>query len=118
MAREYINPPDVHPPASYHHAVKTGNTVWLAGQVGIKPDGTLAGTDVVSQAKQAFENIRRVLAAAGASMNDIVQLRVYLTHYSYLPGYIEARKDIFDKVPASTLLFVQSLARPEILVEI
>ena len=84
MAREIIKPTNVHEPdGGYHHAVKVGNTIYTAGQVGLDLEGNLVGKgDFLRQVEQAFENLKNVLEAAGASMADIVQLTMYVTDYS------------------------------------
>jgi 2-iminobutanoate/2-iminopropanoate deaminase len=84
MAREMIRPTNVHEPAGgYHHAVKVGNTIYTSGQVGLDLEGNLVGKgDFLRQVEQAFENLKNVLEAAGASMADIVQLTMYVTDYS------------------------------------
>lgn len=116
--REIISPDDVFK-THFAHGVKTGNTVWVAGEVGVTPEGQLAGPDARSQAKQTFENIRRILAAAGAKMDDIVQMRIYTTTIDDIKEVQEARKEFLTTyLPPGAILVVKSLAREDILVEI
>ena len=84
MAREFINPSNVHEPVgAYHHAVKVGNTIYTSGQVAADLEGNLVGKgDLPAQMAQAFENLKRVLEAGGATMADIVQLSMYVSDYS------------------------------------
>ena len=86
MAREFLNPTNVHKPiGGYHHAVKVGNTIYTSGQVAADLEGNLVGKgDLSRQFEQAFENLKRVLEAAGATMADVVQLRIYVTDYSQM----------------------------------
>src|SRR3989304_8489947 len=76
MAKEFINPPNVFDARKKMHfaqAIKTGNTIYLAGQVAWDENGNLVGKgDFEAQERQTFENIKRILQAAGASMKDIV----------------------------------------------
>lgn len=72
--------PDVPAPAgAYSPAVRAGPLVFVSGQVPRDPvTGELIGNDVESQTKQVIANLQRVLAAAGASLSDIVSVTVYL----------------------------------------
>lgn len=99
-----------------------GEIVVVAGQVGVGPSGT-AG-DVVSQTRQAFENVRVVVEAAGCTMRDVVRLQTFLTRADDIPGFMRAREEVFADLypdgpfPPNTLLVVSRLVRPEFLVEI
>ncbi len=117
MEREAIRPAEARP-TPYLHALRTGDIIWVAGEVGLKQDGTLAGPDVESQARQAFENIRLALAEAGATLDDIVHLRNYLVNRADIPGYQAARRAVLNQVPPSTLLLVAGLVSEDLLVEI
>lgn len=117
MEREVINPAGLRP-TPYHHALRTGEIIWVSGETGLKPDGTLAGPDVESQTRQAFENIRIALEAAGATLDDIAQMRTYLVNQADMPGYQATRKAILRQVPPSTLLLISGLAREDLLVEV
>lgn len=94
----------------------------LAGQVGYDkhgPDRKLAGRDVVTQTRAAFENIKTLLGAEGATLKDVVDLVVYLTDVKDLEaaGRV-AQQYLGDPPPAMTLIGVKALAFPELLVEI
>lgn len=122
----HVNPDNVpaYLPFGLSHAVisEGGRTIYLSGQVGWNSNSELVGPDLQSQLGQAHENIRRVLAAAGASPADIVRLNTYVANYKPEDGEIvnAANRSLFgDHVPASaTLLGVQSLYAPEILCEV
>lgn len=79
--REAIIPPGMEPVYERIHdapAVRVGETVYVCGQIGRDPDMRIVeGTE--AQIVQAFENLKRVLAAAGATMADIVDLTSYHT---------------------------------------
>ena len=110
----------------YSHGVVAppGELVVVAGQVGVGADGRVAGTDVVTQTRQAFENVRAVLEAGGCTMADVIRLQTFLTRAEDLAGFMKARQDIFPEYypnggfPPNTLLVVSRLVRPELLVEI
>jgi enamine deaminase RidA (YjgF/YER057c/UK114 family) len=101
-----------------------GEIVVVAGQVGIGQGGEVAAGDVVAQTKQALDNVRAVVEAAGCSMRDVVRLQTFLTHAEDIPGFMKARAEVFpgyfpDGVyPPNTLLMISRLVKPELLVEI
>ena len=102
-----------------------GELVVVAGQVAADRAGELVGPgDVVAQTKQAFENVRAVLEAAGSSMREIVRFQTFLTHAADIDGFMQARKAVFPRYfpdgvyPPNTILVVSRLVLPELLVEI
>ena len=102
-----------------------GELVVVAGQVAANRAGKLVGPgDVVAQTRQAFENVRAVLEAAGSGMRQIVRFQTFLTHATDIDGFMQARKEVFpgyfpDGVyPPNTILVVSRLVLPELLVEI
>jgi enamine deaminase RidA (YjgF/YER057c/UK114 family) len=79
----------------------------------------MAGDDIRSQAEQAWRNIGAVLGSAGMGYENIVKLTHYLTRREDIPGYREVRAQFLGKLaPASTLLVISALARPEALIEV
>ena len=123
---EHVNPGNVPPYLAYglSHAVAAqgGRTIYLSGQVGWNEANEPVGPDLASQLAQAHENIRRVLAAAGATVADIVRLNTYVADYRPEDGEIvnAANRALFgDRTPPSaTLLGVQALYAPEIRCEV
>ena len=102
-----------------------GELVVVAGQVAADRAGKLVGPgDVVAQTRQAFENVRAVLEAAGSGMRQIVRFQTFLTHAADIEGFMQARKELFPRYfpdgvyPPNTLLVVSRLVVPELLVEI
>ena len=90
----------------------------LSGQLGIAPDGTVPG-GVAAQAALCFDNLLAILAAAGMSAADLVRLTTYLTDPAELAAYMSVRdRYVGAPPPASTLLVVQALARPQFRIEI
>ncbi len=119
MALERINPSNLAQPRGYTHVVKAGNTVYIAGQVGRRPDGTLAGSDIGSQTDQVFKNLRAALASVGAGFENMTKITVFLTHREDIPGFRTARdKHVTGEPPASTLVLISGLAEPEFRVEV
>lgn len=120
---ECTNPESVHAPlGAYSHTAKVpAGSDWLvvAGQVGIDAGGALAN-GAREQAAQAFRNIVECLEANGMDRGDIVKFTVFLTDPRFIEDYRAARRDLIgdEHKPPSTLLIVQGLAAPDILVEI
>ncbi|MGA8383089.1 MAG: Rid family hydrolase [Stellaceae bacterium] len=103
---------------AYSQAVVTagGRTVWLAGQIG--SGGSLAG-DFDAQVREVFARLGQTLAEAGGKLGDMVTMTVFITDARYGDRFTQLRKEIFgDNFPASALITVAGLARPEILVEV
>jgi enamine deaminase RidA (YjgF/YER057c/UK114 family) len=114
------------PLGMYSHGMVApgGEIVVVAGQVGMGQGGQVAGGDVVAQTKQALDNVRAVVEAAGCKMSDIVRLQTFLTHAGDIDGFMKARAEVFPRYfpdgayPPNTLLIVSRLVKPELLVEI
>lgn len=119
----FRNPPGVHATGGrYSHSAivdEAARWVLLSGQVGTRPDGTVAETGE-EQCAVAFQNLLALLADAGMSPANIVKVTVFLTDPALIPAYRAARAKAFGEgiSPASTLLIVAGLASPEYKVEI
>jgi enamine deaminase RidA (YjgF/YER057c/UK114 family) len=119
----FMNPSAIAKPGGYSHVVEAtgpGRIVYIAGQLGLKPDGNIAG-DFRAQATQAFENLKAALAAVGATFNDVVKLNNYLVDISANLGAYREVRDKYVNVsqpPASTTIGVPALARPDALYEV
>ena len=100
-------------------AVRFGDIIVMSGTVASNERGELVGEgDFEAQAEQCFANIRRILAQAGATMADIVQLNTHLASQDYLKPFLAKRIAFFpENGPATTTLIAQ-MARPEFLIEI
>jgi enamine deaminase RidA (YjgF/YER057c/UK114 family) len=94
--------------------------LYVAGQVAQDEHGNVVGLgDFRVQAEQVVANLRKVLAAAGAGLEHVVRLGIYLTDARYREVMRDVTREHFGAaLPASTLLVVSALARPEWLVEI
>ncbi len=114
------------PLGMYSHGVivPAGELVVVAGQTGVRADGSVAGDDVASQTRQALENVKSVLEAAGCAMTDIVRLQTFLVSRDDIPAFMEARKQAYPThfptgvYPPNTLLVVSGLVLPSLRVEI
>jgi enamine deaminase RidA (YjgF/YER057c/UK114 family) len=123
---EFISPNTLPPTQGYSQVVKvrSGEMIFLSGQVGLTPGGQLAGADYGSQLEQAFRNIEAGLRAAGASMGDLIKINYFVSSSApaadLLPAHIAIRDRYVNTAtpPASAFVFVNRLARPEWLVEI
>jgi enamine deaminase RidA (YjgF/YER057c/UK114 family) len=119
--RRYIKRPTAQARA-YSQAVITegGRIVWLAGQVGAADSSgnSLAG-DFDGQVREVFARLSQTLEEAGGSLADMVTMTVFITDARYGDRFTELRKETFgDNFPASALITVAGLARPEMLVEV
>ena len=119
---KYHRPSTIAPPFSrYSHGVETeGNVRWLhiSGQVGVTPDGKLAD-GAEAQIEQAWRNVLNVLDAAGMGPRDLVKVTTFLINRADLATARAVRDRMLQGAePASTLIFVASLASPDWLVEI
>jgi 2-iminobutanoate/2-iminopropanoate deaminase len=100
--------------------VARGRTlVFVAGQVSVADDGSVVTGDIETQTRQVIANLSDVLARAGGGLHDVVSTTVYLTDRSHAEPAARVRREAFGHPgPASTLLYISGLARPEFLIEI
>jgi 2-iminobutanoate/2-iminopropanoate deaminase len=117
------NPAPLSKPTGYTHVVEvTGpaKTVYISGQIAFDKDGTIVGAgDMKAQAEQVFKNLQAALEAAGAKFSDVVKMNTYLTDMSKAAAVREVRARYFgETTPASTLVQVAALVRPELMLEI
>ncbi|MFJ6071840.1 RidA family protein [Streptomyces sp. NPDC093065] len=115
-------PEGVAPAAQYTHVVLgTGRFVAVSGQLALDEDGKVVGEgDPAAQARQVFENLRRCLASAGASFDDVVKLTFFVTDMAHMGAIRAARAEHIpdDRLPAASAVQVGALVRPEFLMEI
>ena len=120
--RRVLSPAGLAPPAaSYHHGLLVSGTreaLYLSGQLGLAPDGSLA-PDFAAQAEQAWANVHRLLDDAGLSVADIVKVTSYLVDRAHIPAYEAAHEAATGgHKPPWTLVLVAGLGSEEYLVEI
>ena len=113
MARRIIHT-DAAPKAigTYSQAVRCGDTVYLAGQIGLDPATMELVAGIGPQIHRVFENLRAVAVAAGGSLDDVVKLTVYLTDLNNFARLNEIMGTYFtEPYPARAALGVASLPR-------
>ncbi|MEW6671355.1 MAG: RidA family protein [Thermodesulfobacteriota bacterium] len=120
MAHEILKLKSVHPTEGYSHVAKAGKTLYIAGQVAKDGCGKLVGLgDFEIQARQVFTNLKNILEEAGGSLQHIVKMTTFLTHFNYREAFRNVRQEFFtEPFPPHTFLVVQSLAMPEYLIEV
>jgi len=121
MTKTYLKRPAAQARA-YSQAVisEGGKVVWLAGQTAAEDASgkTLAG-DFDGQVREVFSRLGKTLAEAGGALGDMVTMTVFITDARLGDRFTQLRKEIFgDDFPASALITVAGLARPELLVEV
>lgn len=123
MSNQFINPEGIAPPTGYTHVVTTDapKLVFISGQIGIDAQGKIQ-EGLRAQTIQVFENIKTALASVGATFDDVVKVTYLIVNFKaedrVLVREIRAQYFNADHPPASTLIGVQALALPELLIEI
>ncbi|QEC48379.1 RidA family protein [Baekduia soli] len=119
-ARRITTDPDPFDPFNIALGYRLGDLVITSGQAAIDEQGEIVGAgDFDAQAEQTFANLRRVLAAAGSSLDKVVKVTIYLTDMTNFPKIVELRAKHFSRPwPADTIVEVRSLALPELMIEI
>ncbi len=125
MDVERINPTELARPSGFSHAVSAtaGRLVFLAGQIGMGPDGKVVGGGVVPQFEQALGNVLTALAAAGGQPADLVSLTIYLIDVEDYQAHGKEISAVWRRLagtgyPAMAGVGVTRLWDPEALVEI
>ena len=108
------------PPGLWSNCKKSGDTVFVSGLVAIDAKGNVvAPSDAHEQACCIFSYIQQYLEAAGGRMNDLAKMTIFLSDIRDRPAVLEARKKFFTgDFPCSTLVAVDALIDPRMLVEI
>lgn len=104
----------------YSRAVRVGNTIEVTGTVAVDDDGNAFGkNDPYAQTKFIIHKIESVLLKAGATLNDIVRTRMFVTDISRWEEYGRAHGEFFGRIrPCTTMVEVSGLIAPEYLIEI
>jgi enamine deaminase RidA (YjgF/YER057c/UK114 family) len=118
--QQYFGPDTLPPTRGYSQVVRVGNTVYIAGQVGITVDGSAVNKDdPAAQARQIWRNLEAAVVAAGGSLRNIVKTTTYVTNIEHAAAARDVRGELFPaNPPTSTLLVVAGLASPDYLIEI
>ena len=104
----------------YSRAVRVGRHVFIAGTTATDSDGHIIGVDdPYEQAKQVLKNIRSALEKAGATLEDVVRTRIFVTDIAHWQEVTRAHGEVFADIrPVATLVAVSGLIDPNMLVEI
>jgi reactive intermediate/imine deaminase len=97
---------------TYSQAIRTGDTVYLSGQIGLDPETMQMAEGIEAQAHRVFQNLRAVVEAAGGRLDDMVKLTVYLTDLVHFPRINEIMAGYFSRpYPARAAVGVAGLPR-------
>jgi reactive intermediate/imine deaminase len=121
--KRFLSPKTTSPPFGYSHVVEApaGRIIFISGQVSLDANGELVGEgDFEAQTRQVFANLSAALEAADATWDDVVKLNYFLTDIDQLATVRAVRDEHVntEQPPASTLVEVSGLFRPEAMVEI
>ncbi len=117
------------PRGKYPHIKRAGDFLFISGTSARRPDNTVAGAkvdelgkvhlDIRTQTRAVIENIRDILRAAGAQLDDVVEISTYLVNMGDFGGYNEVYGEFFGyDGPARTTVAVRELPHPHLLIEI
>jgi enamine deaminase RidA (YjgF/YER057c/UK114 family) len=124
VSHRHLQPEGLAKPRGYSHVVTArGTQVFIAGQVAFDAEGQVVGAgDLRAQTEQVFKNLQRALAAAGARIEDLVKTTIFIVDYKPADRAViaEVRSRFYGNAepPASTLVGVQALVVPELMIEV
>src|SRR5512145_2159598 len=126
MKKQYANPKELSVPRFYTHTVSiegAAKLVTISGQVSWDVCGNVVGKgDMRAQSEQVFRNVTAALQAAGAGWDDVIKMNGYMVgmHAERVNAYREVRSRFLKEgaLPASTLVGVERLVDPELLLEV
>jgi reactive intermediate/imine deaminase len=98
---------------TYSQAVRVGNTIWVSGQIPLDPKTKeLVAGDIEAQVRQVFENLKAIVAAAGATFDDVVKATVFLIDLSHFALVNKVMAEYFrEPYPARAAVGVATLPR-------
>ena len=122
-SREYLKGDARQRERAYSPAVKTtgGTTLYLAGHTGYQDErGETYPGNFDAQVRTAFARLRKTLESAGGKLDDIVTMTVFITDMANGTRFTQLRREFFQegRYPASALIGIKELARPEMMIEI
>jgi 2-iminobutanoate/2-iminopropanoate deaminase len=122
MERTYLEPAGLAPPPEpYAHAVRCGDTLYIAGQVAFDESNQIVGVGHAGlQAEQVWRNIGLAVEDAGGTVADVVKITVFLKDIRDAPAEIAVRERLFEpgRFPICTMVQVANLGLPDLLMEV
>lgn len=120
MIERVATTPDWYEPYRISQAIRANGFIYVSGQAGIDEQGRTVPGGFLGQGRQAFRNVQRVLAAAGADLTDVVKIGIFVRDMAAdLDDVIRLREEFLSEpYPADTLLEVSSLAQPDWRIEV
>lgn len=107
------------PPGLFSNCLVVADTIHISGQHAGLAQGVVGGDSVLEQTREALRRILALIRAAGADAGDVVKLTVYLRDMSRRADVSTARREVFtEPMPCSTLIGINELVAPDLLVEI
>jgi len=122
MERTYLAPDGLAPPPEpYAHAIRCGDTLYIAGQVAFDEQNQIVGVgDPRLQAEQVWRNIELAVEAAGGTIANVVKITIFLKDIRHAAAEISIRERLFKpgRFPVCTEVQVANLGLPELLMEV
>ncbi len=123
MPKKHVNPASLFPSVEHGFSqvvIASGaKTVFISGQTAWDANKRIVGRNCGEQARQALQNVKTAVEAAGGTLSDIVTLRIYVVHIAEnVEAVGSALRDVFDKSADQHVDGVSSLAVPEFLIEV
>lgn len=115
--KKAIFPEGTNPAGPYSPGIVSGGFLFIAGQVGRGPDGTVGAT-IEEQTRLVLENIRNVLRAAGCDFKDVVKATVYITKQEFIHTYNLIYMEYFPEPRPARATVVAALVDDKYLIEI
>jgi len=107
------------PRGTFPHFRRAGDFIFVSGTSARRADDSIAGADIRAQTRSVIENIRDILAAAGAGLADVVEISTFLVSMDDFEGYNQVYGEFFGyQGPARTTVAVAALPHPQLLIEI
>jgi 2-aminomuconate deaminase len=119
MTGGMVVPGKATPRGSFPHIKRAGDFLFISGTSARRPDNTIEGSDIAAQTRTVIENIRDILTAAGASLEDLVDISTFLVDMQDFAAYNAVYSEFFThEGPARTTVAVRQLPHPGLLIEI
>lgn len=123
MSISRLNPDTLHQNPAFTQVITVSNPnklIYVGGQNSVDKEGNIVGDDIATQTRQTLQNVVAALEAAGATLADVVNMKVYMVQGQSLQEGFEAFGAMQNNAPPPTIsvLFVAGLANPQFLVEI